>query len=264
MQEESQNSSRRGIGNAALIALLLCIIAALCVYIAIGRNRDATRSAQQALDPNQSEYVAPETPVDRSQNVTLPGWGGFTIPAGTTTITKGFEFHNPAENLWYEVCVGYGGATLENLVSDSGSQTELNHYLRLAGIDANAAEASTDDAEHLKIARNADGNLALEAVGGFEGMRTITVKTDAGDTVELQAECHTEQYYISFALVLAENDEVLYQSDLVAPGKYIQQMELTRSLEPGVYDAYVVCQPYRSDRTTKTNTGIVEITLTAG
>ena len=41
-------------------------------------------------------------------------------------------------------------------------------------------------------------------------------------------------------------------------------MEMTRALAPGEYPAYVVCQPYLSDRTTKTNSSIVKQTLTKG
>ena len=40
-------------------------------------------------------------------------------------------------------------------------------------------------------------------------------------------------------------------------------MDISRKLKSGTYDAYVVCQPYRSDKTTKTNSGVVKITLTA-
>ena len=62
----------------------------------------ASEAAALPMETYQAQYVKPETPIDRSKNVTLPGWGGFTIPAKTKKITQGFEFHNPAENLWYE------------------------------------------------------------------------------------------------------------------------------------------------------------------
>ena len=39
---------------------------------------------------------------------------------------------------------------------------------------------------------------------------------------------------------------------------------LDATLAPGEYPAYVVCQPYLSDRATKTNSGIVKLTLTVG
>lgn len=81
--------------------------------------------------------------------------------------------------------------------------------------------------------------------------------------MKLDVNCAKDYYYMTFALYLTKNDELLYQSDLVSPGNYIQKMKMTRSLKPGTYDAYVVCQPYKSDKTTKTNQGVVKITLTA-
>lgn len=75
--------------------------------------------------------------MDRSQNVTLPGWGGFTIPANTKEITKGFEFHNPAENFWYEDHISINDTEIESLVVDSGVKVDLNHYLALANIRSN-------------------------------------------------------------------------------------------------------------------------------
>ena len=119
------------------------------------------------------------------------------------------------------------------------------------------------DKECFQIAQNEAGQYTVEGIGGFEGTKTITVETSTGDTVDLEVTGKTECYYMTFGLYLEENDELLYQSDLVAPGKYIQKMELSRPLEAGTYDAYVVCQPYQSDKVTKTNQGIVKITLTA-
>lgn len=262
MEKKSENNKK----GLWLILLLLLIIIALCAYIFLsGRNKgqDEPQAESQKVEANQGEYVKPEEPVDRSKNVTLPGWGGFTIPANTTEITQGFEFHNPEENLWYEDQISIDGKDLEKLVVDSGNKTELNHYLKLAGIDENAAEVTDYDTDCFQIEKNEDGSYTVEGIGGFEGTKTITVKTDAGSEVKLDVTCSQDYYYMTFGLYLTENDELLYQSDLVSPGNYIQTMEMTRSLEPGTYDAYVVCQPYRSDKTTKTNQGVVKITLTA-
>ena len=86
------------------------------------------------IDENQGVYVKPETPIDRSKNVTLPGWGSFTIPKDTTHIDKGFEFHNPEQNTWYEVSISYGGSALEKLIVDSGNVATAEHYAKLANI----------------------------------------------------------------------------------------------------------------------------------
>ena len=253
--------------SAVVITVLSVAVIGLGGYIVVEKNlstptQQAAPASALPMEETQGQYVKPETPVDRSKNITLPGWGGFTIPAGTNVITQGFEFHNPEENFWYEDWVSIDGTQLEKLVVDSGESTELDHYLKLAGRTDSVAEVLSADESCFKIAKNAEDAWAVEAIKGFEGTKTITVKTDAGDTVDLTVTCNSECYYISFGLYLEEGDELLYQSDLVAPGMYIQQMEMTRSLAPGEYAAYVVCQPYRSDRATKTNSGVVKITLT--
>lgn len=254
--------------TTALIAVLAVAVVGMGGYIAFGRGTaaDTTPAAQpQPMEQNQGVYVKPETLVDRSKNITLPGWGGFTIPAGTTNITQGFEFHNPEENYWYEDWVSIDGTQLEKLVVDSGEATEVDHYLKLAGIQEAVTGVSGYDKECFQVEQNAEGAYTLEAInGGFDGTKTITVTTDSGGQVELSVTCQSECYYISFGLYLADGDELLYQSGLVAPGMYIQQMQMTRALQPGTYDAYVVCQPYLSDQTTQTNRGVVKITLTAG
>ena len=262
----------KGISKSTLLTVVLAAaVVVMGGYILAGGAKGSGTTVQageasQALDmeENQGQYVRPETPIDRSKNVTLPGWGGFTIPAGTTKIDKGFEFHNPEENLWYEDWVSIDGNQLEKLVVDSGEATEVSHYLRLAGIQSDAAGVSNYDKTCFEVGKTEDGTLTLEAINWFEGEKTITVKTSDGQTVELSVTCKEECYYMTFGLYLADGDELLYQSGLVAPGNYIQKMEISRKLKAGTYDAYVVCQPYRSDKKTETNSGVVKITLTAG
>lgn len=253
---------------AAAIAVLLAVVVGMGGYILVGQG-NASQAGQTAQTPvemeqNQGAYVKPETPIDRSKNITLPGWGGFTIPAGTTHITQGFEFHNPEENLWYEDHISINGTQLEKLVVDSGTQVELEHYLKLAGIHSAVSDVTSYDNSCFAVDKSEAGAPTLEAIAPFEGEKTITVQTEDGQTVELDITSQQECYYITFGLYLEDGDELLYQSGLVAPGNYIQTMDMTRSLIPGEYAAYVVCQPYRSDKTTQTNSGVVKITLTAG
>lgn len=105
---ENKNMSKLVIGVLVVLVLLLG------GYIAVSGTARSGKSAATAnsgtgvseaaalpMETYQAQYVKPETPIDRSKNVTLPGWGGFTIPAKTKKITQGFEFHNPAENFWY-------------------------------------------------------------------------------------------------------------------------------------------------------------------
>ena len=254
---ENKNMSRLVIGVLVVLVLLLGGYIAVSGTARGGKSAatangstGASEAAALPMETYQAQYVKPETPIDRSKNVTLPGWGGFTIPAKTKKITQGFEFHNPAENLWYEDWVSIDGTPLEKLVVDSGQTAELSHYLRLAGIQADVTKVLDADPAFFDIQKNDAGAYTIEAVKGYKGEKTLTGKE----------EC----YYIAFGLYLEEGDELLFQSGLVAPGLYVQKMEMTRALTPGEYPAYVVCQPYLSDRATKTNSGIVKLTLTVG
>lgn len=251
MKEKSNN-------NKIIIILLLIIIIGLCLYIFLGQDKKETTNK---VDENQTEYVKPEEPVDRSKNVTLPGWGGFTIPANTKEITQGFEFHNPEQNYWYEDIISINGKELEKLVVDSGNQVELDHYLKLAGINSTVSKVVSYDKKCFKLTKE-NNTYLIEGIKGFTKKKTIKVKTEDNQEVTLDIKCQDECYYMTFGLYLTKNDELLYQSDLVSPGKYIQKMDMTKSLKAGTYDAYVVCQPYRSDKEAKTNQGVVKITLT--
>lgn len=58
-------------------------------------------------------------------------------------------------------------------------------------------------------------------------------------------------YYLTFELRIfdgtSEGYEVLYKSQLVPPGKCVQNIELSRALSVGEYDAVVHVQPYKMD-----------------
>lgn len=73
----------------------------------------------------------------------------------------------------------------------------------------------------------------------------------------------TDCYYLSFALYLKDNDELLYESKLVEPGQHLTNIEISRPLAAGTYDAYVFIQPYMSDQATPCNNGKVTIKLIA-
>lgn len=77
----------------SIIIILLLIILFLFGYIFLSKNdKPKTEDNVQTLEMTQSDYVKPEEPVDRSQNVTLPGWGGFTIPANTKKSQRDLSF----------------------------------------------------------------------------------------------------------------------------------------------------------------------------
>ena len=157
---ENKNTSRVVIGVLVVLVLLLGGYIAVSGAARGGKSAATANGASEAaalpMENYQAQYVKPETPIDRSKNVTLPGWGGFTIPAKTKKITQGFEFHNPAENLWYEDWVSLDGTQLEKLVVDSGQATELSHYLRLAGIQTEVTKVLDADPAYFDIQKTDD------------------------------------------------------------------------------------------------------------
>ena len=55
---------------------------------------------------------------------------------------------------------------------------------------------------------------------------------------------YNEDYYLKFSIYLQENDELIYSSDLVAYNNYISTITLNKELAEGVYEAYVLIEPY--------------------
>ena len=251
--DENKKDKRKNI-----IILILVLIIALGGFFLFNRKDD---EKPLDVDTEQSSYVKPEKPVDRSKNVTLPGWGAFNIPANTKEITQGFEFHNPEENFWYVDKMSVDGKEVEDLVVDSGNKVELSHYLKLNGIDSEVKSVGKYDKDLFEITKTKKGKYQIEAIGYSDKVQNIKAKTKDGKSHKIGVESKSDCYYMTFALYLKENDELLYQSGLVSPNNYIQKMEISRPLKKGSYDAYIVIQPYRSDKKTKTNQGVVNLTL---
>lgn len=251
--DENKKDKRKNI-----IILILVLIIALGGFFLFNRKDD---DKPLDVDTEQSSYVKPEKPVDRSKNVTLPGWGAFNIPANTKEITQGFEFHNPEENFWYVDKMSVDGKEVEDLVVDSGNKVKLNHYLKLNGIDSEVKSVGKYDKDLFEITKTKKGKYQIEAIGYSDKVQTIKIKTKDGKSHKIGVESKSDCFYMTFALYLKENDELLYQSGLVSPNNYIQKMEITKPLRKGSYDAYIVIQPYRSDKKTKTNQGVVNLTL---
>ena len=278
-EDKEEPKKKHSLSERIIIVILVIIIIILLLLKGCGGFGSTTSynnntNTNLAIDKTQNAYVEPESPVNRSKQISLPGWGGFTIPANTKDITQGFEFHNPQENIWYEDAIYINDTFIEKMVVDSGEKTSLTHLVRLANTDSKAVEVTSADETYFSISEDIleDGGekeLCIEAIAPFEEDQTVTVKCENGKEVTLNISCNQDYYYMTFALYIGdpedtEEDTLLYQSGLVEPGMYIQQMEMTQALEPGVYDVYVDIQPYKSDKTTKTNSGTVKITLTVG
>lgn len=90
-----------------------------------------------------------------------------------------------------------------------------------------------------------------EAVPGVTIPGWATLEAKAGETDTKISFYNPEQnagwYYLTFELRLMKDDgsyETLYQSGLVEPGNYVQNIKLNRALDKGEYDVIIFCQPY--------------------
>lgn len=247
-----------------MLVILVIILSVSVLYLFVNRP-DADVPA--TVDQIQTEYVKPETPVDRSKVVSLSGWSTMNVQAGTTNLTVGIYLNNPPTNFFYEDSIIVDGKEVEKLVVDSGETVDLNHYLKLVNIK-NAVASVNDYDDKLFNISNADGAYSLEAVSPFDEEQFIDITTDDGKKHTISVKCSQDYYYLKYQLYLGnindeENAELLYESDLIEPGKCIQNINISRSLDVGTYEAFALIQPYASDRTTKLNRGTVSFTLNA-
>lgn len=82
-------------------------------------------------------------------------------------------------------------------------------------------------------------------------------KAKYSSSKKLNSDC----YYMTFALYLYNNDELLYESGLIEPDEHIHSINLSRPLEAGTYSAYLFVQPYKADKITLCNNGKMDIKL---
>lgn len=68
-------------------------------------------------------------------------------------------------------------------------------------------------------------------------------------------EANTDLYNLVFEwrLINEEGYEVLYKSDLVAPGEHTEKIILSRSFDEGEYDTIIFVQPYKISDNSPTN-----------
>ena len=95
------------------------------------------------------------------------------------------------------------------------------------------------------------------------GWGTIKIKANTKEITKgidfFNPKANDGYYYLKFQLIV--DDEVLYESGLVAPDKHIQKITLSKPLKEGTYDAIIFIQPYKWDRQTPTNNGQVRVKL---
>ena len=157
-----------------ILVILVIILSISIVYLLV--NRQDVADVPATIDQIQTEYVKPETPVDRSKVVSLSGWSTMNVQAGTTNLTTGIYLNNPQTNLFYEDSIIVDGKEVEKLVVDSGESVDLNHYLKLEGIK-NAVASVNDYDDTLFNISNAEGTYSLEAVSPFDEEQFINITT---------------------------------------------------------------------------------------
>ena len=124
----------------------------------------------------------------------------------------------------------------------------------------------------LVIDPDATENLTYEqppgvAIPGF-GTMTIPAYTKELNGINLyNPDANAGWYYLTYRLCLLDKNgqvsEVLYASQLLPPGQYIQDIILSRGLAPGTYDAVMQVQPYRIADKSQTNNAALRITIIA-
>ena len=114
---------------------------------------------------------------------------------------------------------------------------------QITGEEADAAKA--DELPGIVIG----GVMEIDAVAGEKVIKNINLRNDAANT---------GYYYLTYELRLPDGSEdgyeTLFKTDLIEPGNVIQNIEISRALEEGEYDAYLFVQPYLiSDKTVLNN-----------
>ena len=104
-------------------------------------------------------------------------------------------------------------------------------------------------------------------IPGF-GEMTIPANTKELKGINLHNPSKNEGwYYLTFKLSLLDKNgevsETLYESQLLPPGLYIQDITLSRGLAPGTYEAVMHVQPYRIADNTPTNNANMRVTIIA-
>ena len=104
-------------------------------------------------------------------------------------------------------------------------------------------------------------------IPGF-GSMTIPANTKELKGINLYNPIENEGwYYLTFKLSILDEDgnvsETLYESQLVPPGLYLQDITLSRGLAKGEYDAVMKVQPFRIADQSPTNNAELRLIIIA-
>ena len=100
------------------------------------------------------------------------------------------------------------------------------------------------------------------------GFGSMTIRANTKDVIGINLYNPIENedwYYLTFKLCLLDENgkvsETLYESQLLPPGLYLQDITLSRGLAAGTYDAVMKVQPYRIADKSPTNNADLRMTI---
>ena len=96
------------------------------------------------------------------------------------------------------------------------------------------------------------------------GYSQLYIPADTQDVQITLLNPQENECYFMFELFLEDESTPLYKSDLVEPGKAIEDLHLQRALQAGTYTLRIHITPYAGDRTTALNGANVTTTLVVG
>ena len=102
------------------------------------------------------------------------------------------------------------------------------------------------------------------------GFGSMTIRANTKDIIGINLYNPIENegwYYLTFKICLLDKNEevseVLYASQLVPPGQYLQDITISRGLPAGTYNALMQIQPYRIADKSSTNNADLRMTIIA-
>ncbi len=112
--------------------------------------------------------------------------------------------------------------------------------------DAKDVAAEKSDDPSVPIAESSFDSEEDDTLSIF-GIKEIEIKEGStlAEFYYLNPEQNADKYFIQVSIYLKENNELIYRSDLIPPGKGINSARLSRSFEEGKYPAILHVQGYR-------------------
>ena len=149
---------------------------------------------------------------------------------------------------------------IANIIIVIGIVLSINKEPNEKEIKKRVLQQIDEDAGEFFEENNSDPNVVLP---GWAAIYLPANTTEVTKGVDFYNPDKNEgYYYLTFELKIG--DEVLYKSNLIPPGKHIQKITLSRPLPAGEYDATLLMQPYKYDKSTPTNNGQINVKLIVG